>query len=455
MDQQQGRGQRLMTILIIYLIVFLALQFFMPRLFGPPPSPAEVGSVLEQAQKLEAEGRKADPNVALSDRVKKLEQAANKYEQFYNANRTSPEGLKARFQQINVYDYLAALEGQKAGTHWYDTAENKLKDMEKALHGKTAEVTLEDNRMEGDRVVTETRKASGDLSKVASTELNEIRAARDVVNRGKWTWRILDFFVTISGGKQNGAFSYFLALLVIVVVLKWITFPFQKKQFQYSRDLQRIAPLLKEVQEKYKGRPQEEVSRRVMEVYKENNVNLAAGCLPMVVMMFALLPMFWMVRDYEYQFVNGHFLWIGSEFSKKTWLLADHLAQFDVPLFVLYLVSTLGYSLLQPKPADPQQAQQQKMMMYMMPLMFGFFMWQWQWSSAFMLYWLILNIVSMIQSWMILRQFGPVEAAAAASSAGGAAAARPLAPMKGVHTEKPKKKPRGRPHPGRIRPADE
>ena len=43
-------------------------------------------------------------------------------------------------------------------------------------------------------------------------------------------------------------------------------------------------------------------------------------------------------------------------------------------MFAVYLASMVFYSFLQPKPADPAQAQQQKMMVFMMPVMFGWFM---------------------------------------------------------------------------------
>lgn len=423
-------------ILITMVSYLLMMQFMRPQ----PPA-AAVQSVLQQAQQLEKEGRESGPNIAVADRVKKLDQAAQKYEAFYNQNKSTPEGMQARFQQVNVFEYLANLEGKKAGTHWYDRAEQVLKDMEHALNAKTGTVNIERNG--------EVTPFTGKLTEAATTRLNEIRAARDVANRDKITYKVLDFFVKITSAA--GSYSYFLALLIIVVVLKGLSFPFQKKQYKYTQDMMRIQPLVKEVQEKMKDRPQEEVNKRIMQVYKENDVNIAAGCLPMLVMMFVLLPVFWMVRDYEYQFVNGHFLWIGSEFSKQYWWIGKNLAQFDVPLFVLYLVSTMGFSLMQPKPADPQQAQQQKIMMFMMPLMFGFFMWQGQWSSAFMLYWLVLNIVSMYQSWLLMRHFP-----ATPGGAGGPGTPAPvtdpaptgrLEPMKGVHTKpgEKKKKPRGRP----------
>jgi YidC/Oxa1 family membrane protein insertase len=172
--------------------------------------------------------------------------------------------------------------------------------------------------------------------------------------------------------------------------------------------MQRIAPLMKDLQEKMKGRPPEEQQKKMIELQKEHNINMTGGCLPMVLQAAVLIPVFYMVRMYEYQFSKGYFLWIGSDLSHQwpQWF-APNLASFDVPMFALYMGSTILTSLLQPKPADPAQAQQQKMMMWMMPIMFGWMMWQGKWSSAFMFYWLVQNLVSMWQNWMLLRHFGP------------------------------------------------
>jgi YidC/Oxa1 family membrane protein insertase len=447
-----------MVIFAIYAITWLLFSQFIFGKGQQNQAPVPVAQRMAELQKQEAELRKADPNVSLSDRVKKLDQISKDYETVYQAHQKTPDGAAARFRSINIFDYLSALEGSKAGTHWYDQAELRLKEMEKGFHHQTGEVTIEDNRLEDGKVVTTSRTVSGDLGKLSTEKLNQIRQARDVVNRDKWTYRVLDFFVTISGGKQSSTFSYALALSLIVIILKVITFPFQKKQYLSQRDMQRVAPLIKEVQEKMQGRPPQEVNARVMQIYKENNVSLTAGCIPMLVMMFVLLPVFWMVRDYEYQFVNAQFLWVGSAYSKTVWWLGDNLAQFDVPMFVIYLFSTVAFSLLQPKPADPQQAQTQKIMMFTMPLVFGWFMWAGQWSSAFMLYWLVLNMVSMYQSWTLMRQYGlSTDPQSGPPSGGGEAAevpATPLQPMKSVHTSKKQQNGsgRGRPTAGRIRP---
>jgi len=422
MQDSQQRSRSFLLMLIIWMGSFFLLQRFMPK---PPPPKEVVLQKLEEARKLEKEGRQGGSGVAKADRVKKLEQAASRYEEYYHLARSVPElkgeALVHRFQAINVYDYLAGLEGEKAGTHWYDQAETRLKEIEKDGNGKTGAVTLE---VDGRQV-----KRSGDFGKIASARLNTIRAARDEVNRSNWAYQSLDVLVRLTG--RQPAYSYFLALLLVVVVLKVVTYPFQKRQYQYMKDMARVAPLIREAQEKMKGRPPEEVNRRVLQIYKENNFNMAGGCLPMLVTGFALIPVFWMVRAYEFQFTHATFLWIGSEVSARLWWVADNLAQFDVPLFLLYMASLIISMLIQPRPADRQQAQQQKLMLWMMPAIFGWFMWVGQWSSAFMLYWLVLNLVSMYQTWLLNRQLGAITPAAAAAGAAPAtsAPAAPLAPM--------------------------
>jgi YidC/Oxa1 family membrane protein insertase len=452
MAQQQSPKQRLITFLVMYLLLFMGLQFILPK----PTPPGQAQSVLEQARQLEKEGRTPAADVSKADRVKKLDQASQKYEQFYQANKNSPEGWQARFQSVNIYDYLATqLEGEKSGVHWLDQAMARLKDMETSLHGKSAEVQIETNG--------EVRTASGDLGQLSTQKLDQIRQLKDQRNSGKWTWQILDGLVKLAGGPRYPEFSYFAALLLVVVVLKGLTWPFQKKQYQYTQDMNRVAPLIKQAQEQMKDRPPEELNKRVFQIYRENNVNLAGGCLPMLVMMVVLFPVYWMVADYEYQFTNGKFLWIGSEFGKQVWWIADNLAQFDVPMFVIYLGSTMLYSLLQPKPADPQQAQQQKMMLYMMPAMFGIFMWMGKWSSAFMLYWLILNVVSMYQTWILMKRSPRTNEGPTGGGGGGTPAAdpeppkpaAPLEPMKGLKQQPKKHRPSERsqfPTPRQVRP---
>ncbi len=461
--QQPTRNDRLKMLAQMFVIwgisVFLLQKFFPPPV---PPGSAEFTTRLERALAAETAGRQAvplswplewkqeyqkthsgaaapkGPELSRADRIKRLEEAVHEYDEYARISGKSLESWRAKYQAINIYDYLGEFESRSATTHWYDLAEPRLKEMERQLHGVSGVVTLE--------VQGKLYPREANLGSLAAWRLDRIRAARDDRNHHKITWLALNWVVVLMG--KDPQYSYFLALLLIVVVLKGATFPFLIKQYQYQREMMRIQPLVKQLQEEMKGRPPQEMQTRMSQLYKEHNVNLFGGCLPMLVLMVVLFPVFWMVRDYEYQFTYASFLWIGSELSRQTWWLADNLAQFDVPLFVTYMLSTVVYSLLQPKPADPQQAQQQRMMIFMMPAVFAVMMWQGQWSSAFMLYWLILNLVSMYQSWLLNKRFGLGGAMSAAAPAvpvvGGAPSAEvtsvPLVPMKGVRTSG--KKPR-------------
>jgi YidC/Oxa1 family membrane protein insertase len=179
-------------------------------------------------------------------------------------------------------------------------------------------------------------------------------------------------------------------------------------------DMQRLAPKMKEMQEKMKGRPADEINRKVMALYKEEGVNPAAGCVPLIAQMVALIPLYQMIRAYEYQFREGYFFWIGSPWSHQhpQWL-ATSLAVPDVILLVLYCISMVLTSKLQPPATDPQQAQMQKMMTYFMPIFFGWMTWSWAWPSAFTFYWLVLNLISTAQQWHILKVVGHPSAPAA------------------------------------------
>jgi YidC/Oxa1 family membrane protein insertase len=243
------------------------------------------------------------------------------------------------------------------------------------------------------------------VGQLAREKLEADLIARDQRLRHDPRYQVLDFFVRITG--RVPGFSYWFALVLITLLIKAILFPFTKKQFKSMADMQRIAPKMKEVQEKLKGRPADEINRKVMALYKEEGVNPAAGCIPMVAQMAILIPLYAMIRMYEFQFRHGYFLWIGSALSQKyPQLLATSLAVPDVPLLLLYLVSMFLTSKLQPPAADPQQAQQQKMMAYFMPVVFGVMTWKYAWPSAFTFYWLILNAISTWQQWHILRVVG-------------------------------------------------
>ncbi len=220
---------------------------------------------------------------------------------------------------------------------------------------------------------------------------------------------LMDFLVNLTG--RNRAFSYWFAIVLVTVIVKLLITPLTKAQFKAMKEMQRISPLIKELQEKYKG-DQQVIGQKTMELYKEHGINPFASCLPLLIQMPILLLLFRMVSVYQFQFAKGHFLWIGSALQHKwsvvlpfgpggtVWVTAGNLSEPDLILVVLYVISMFISTKL--SNVDPSQAEQQKMMSIMMPIMFAFIFAGY--ASAFLLYWLMFNILQTIQQYLILNK---------------------------------------------------
>jgi YidC/Oxa1 family membrane protein insertase len=194
-----------------------------------------------------------------------------------------------------------------------------------------------------------------------------------------------------------------LAIVVIAVLVRLILFPLSNKQFASMRKMAQIAPQLQELQAKYAG---EELMRRQMELYKRYGINPMSGCL------YALLPipfLIWvynMILLYQVQFKHGHFLWINPEMGTRfPGLIGSHLAQFDAPLMILYAISMYISSRL--TITDPSQAQMQKTMAIMTTAMLVIFSWQFRFPAAFILYWMLTNILYTLHYKLYLSRPAP------------------------------------------------
>lgn len=242
----------------------------------------------------------------------------------------------------------------------------------------------------------------------------------DQENSKKTLYKIMDGLVKLTGKKSG--FSYWFAIILLTVIVKFLLTPLTKAQFKSMREMQKISPLIKELQEKYKDN-QQELGRKMMDLYKEHGVNPLAGCLPILIQMPILILVYTMIRSYEFQFANGTFLWIGwhrfvHAFSfgimqRPVWVTAANFSEPDLILLVLYTVSMIVSQKL--SVVDPTQAEQQKMMAIMMPLMFFFIIGYL--PSAFVFYWFVFNVLQTWQQYHIIHGGTPATEPATQPSA--------------------------------------
>jgi YidC/Oxa1 family membrane protein insertase len=200
--------------------------------------------------------------------------------------------------------------------------------------------------------------------------------------------------------------NYGVALIVLTFLLKLALHRFTFKQQASMLKMQKLAPEMKALQEKYKN-DRAQVGAKTMELYKKHGVNPLSGCLPM----FIQMPMFmalYQVFTHAADFRGSSFLWIkdltledavwGLDYPYLHWLTIN-------PLALIYIGVTLWMSFQHkvPENADPQQAQMQKMMRYM-PLLFGVIFYHM--PAGLVLYFTVNAILSTIEIKMVKKKLG-------------------------------------------------
>lgn len=240
----------------------------------------------------------------------------------------------------------------------------------------------------------------------AYTDYQELSRRVDAVTSKTRDYRLVDFLVKMTGSHRS--YSYWLAIVILTLLVKVITTPLSHMQFESMRNTQRIQPLLEKLRKDLADDPRE-LQKQQWQLMKDHGANPLMGCLPLLVQMPFLILLYRIIRVYEFQFAKGEFLWIGSHITEKVPWIGASLADSDWPLLILYGVSMyISTRMTSAGAVDKAQQEQQKTMSIMMPamfvLIFNYF------PSAFILYWLVLNLLTTTQQYFMLNK--PVPALA-------------------------------------------
>jgi YidC/Oxa1 family membrane protein insertase len=206
---------------------------------------------------------------------------------------------------------------------------------------------------------------------------------------------LMNFFGTMLPGQNYG-----IAIILLTVLVKLVFYPLSLKSMRSMKQMQALQPQLNALRSKYRSDPQR-FQREQMELFRKQGVNPMSGCLPMVVQ----IPIFYalyLTLQYSVELQGAPFmLWI-TDLSKKD------------PYYVLPIlmgISMLVQQKMTPTVGDPRQAQ----IMLIMPVVFTFMFLEF--PTGLVLYWLVNNVLSIGQQYMIDRS--------AAGSAGGGRADNP------------------------------
>ncbi len=179
------------------------------------------------------------------------------------------------------------------------------------------------------------------------------------------------------------------AIIITTLLIKLIFFTPSAWAYKSMAKMRRLGPEMQRIKERY-GDDRQAASMAMMKLYKDEKVNPASGCLPMLLQIPFFIAFYWvLVESVELR----HAPWIG-------WI--QDLSAMD-PYFILPIINAALMFLqqkLNPPPPDPTQAK----VMMMLPIVFGvMFMW---FPSGLVLYWTVSNAFGIVQQYIMNKRYG-------------------------------------------------
>ena len=191
--------------------------------------------------------------------------------------------------------------------------------------------------------------------------------------------------------------NYGLAIILLTLIIRLALLPLTKSGFESMKKMQEIAPEMQELRKRIKD--PNELNREVMELYKKRGVNPMGGCFPILLQIPVFLGMYNALRV-SVELRHAPFaLWI-NDLSAP-----EHLDILGIPVPVMIIlmgISMLWAQVTTPSTMDPAQ----KKAMLMVPLVFTVMFIIYPFPSGLVLYWLVSNIISIIQQTALRSEKG-------------------------------------------------
>jgi len=218
---------------------------------------------------------------------------------------------------------------------------------------------------------------------------------------------IFDF---VSGiGTENEIISYYgITIIITTIIFKFILLPITLHQSKSTRKMNELQPKIQEIQKKYKNDPQTQ-QRKLAELYKEYNYNPMSGCLILLIQFPIIIAMFNVLRN-PVQFVFGDSAIFES--INKGFLWIPDLGQPDPYIWGLPLLSGIT-TYLQSKTinagaqSNSQLESTQNFMNIFITVMI--FMAARSFPAGLALYWVVSNIIQIVQQLIIRRSLGNIK----------------------------------------------
>jgi YidC/Oxa1 family membrane protein insertase len=232
---------------------------------------------------------------------------------------------------------------------------------------------------------------------------------------------------TAIGMNPDDGLTWVLSIVGLVLVIRACLIPIFVRQIKSQRKMLEVAPQLKKIQDKYKGKKdqfsREAMSRETMELYKRTGTNPLSSCLPLLIQMPIFFSLFSVLNDAQHEKAGGgvgllteqlaHSFGESALFGaplKATFLANEGnvLVQIFAAVMVLVMTGSQFYTQLQimsknqsPEAKNSPMFKQQRILLYILPLVFAVS--GVSFPLGVMFYWLTSNLWTMGQQFLVIR----------------------------------------------------
>lgn len=204
-----------------------------------------------------------------------------------------------------------------------------------------------------------------------------------------WLWVISVGFFWILKNIYKFVGNWGLAIILVTLLIKLVFYKLSESSCRSMAHMKELMPKMQALKERY-GDDRQKLHQATMELYKKEKINPLnlGGCLPMLIQIPFFIALYYVLISAVELRHAPFILWI-QDLSARD------------PYYILPILMGLSMFLqqkLSPTSADPTQA---KMMMFM-PLIFTVFFLNF--PAGLVLYWLVSNVLSILQQWYINKK---------------------------------------------------
>jgi len=183
-------------------------------------------------------------------------------------------------------------------------------------------------------------------------------------------------------------------IIIFTILIKLAFFKLSEASYRSMANMRRLAPRVQAIKDRF-GDDKQRMQHAMVEMYKSEKINPLGGCLPMLIQIPFFIALYWVLLE-------------SVELRQAPWIFWIQDLSIKDPYFVLPAImgaSMVVQQRLNPAPPDPIQAKILMLLPIIFTALFAFF------PSGLVLYWVINNLLSIAQQWVITKR---VEAGAKA-----------------------------------------